>query len=91
MKRSVSYVNSTDYINLKTIVNTILEYGGKKKINNIVYSKSEDEKDGYITGTIEVTDYVAQGTGAEYKAPDLKEYEAGLYDLFGIIKNPNQR
>lgn len=91
LRRDVSYVNSTDYINLKTIVNTILEYGGKKKIKNIVYSKAADETDGYITGTIEVTDYVAQGTGAEYTAPDLKEYEAGLYDLFGIIKNPNRR
>ncbi|MBR6308759.1 MAG: hypothetical protein IKR39_09145 [Lachnospiraceae bacterium] len=90
-KRTVSYVNNTDYINLKAIVDTILEYGGKKKINNIVYSKTEEEDDGYITGTIEVTDYIAKGTGAEYKAPNIKEYEAGLYDLFGIIKNPNKQ
>ena len=90
-KRTVSYVNSTDYINLKTIVNTILGYGGKKKIDNIVYSKMQEGDDGYITGTIEVTDYIARGTGAEYKAPDIKKYEAGLYDLFGIIKNPNKQ
>lgn len=93
LKRSVSYVNSTDYINLKTIIGTILDYGGKKKIDNIVYSKTEDEdnKDGFITGTIVVTDFVADGTGAEYKTPDLKDYEAGLYDLFGIVKNPNKK
>ena len=92
-KRSVSYVNSTDYINLKAIIGTILDYGGKKTIENIVYSKSEEEdkEDGFITGTIVVTDFVAEGTGAEYTAPKLKEYEAGLYDLFGIIKNPNKK
>ena len=92
-KRSVAYVNNTDYINLKTIIKTILDYKGKKTIEKIVYSKTEDNDhgDGYITGTIEVMDFVAEGTGAEYEAPDLKDYEAGLYDLFGIIKNPNKK
>jgi hypothetical protein len=91
-KRSVSYVNNTDYINLKTLVETVLEYGGVKKINNIIYSKNDgdSESDSFLTGTIEVTDFVAEGTGAEYTAPDLKDYEAGLYDLFGIVKNPNR-
>lgn len=90
-KRTVSYVNSTDYINLKTIIETILSYGGKKTIEQISYSKSEDGEAGFITGTIDVTDFVAEGTGKEYQAPDIKEYEAGLYDLFGIVKNPNQQ
>ncbi|MBO4825091.1 MAG: hypothetical protein J5487_06835 [Lachnospiraceae bacterium] len=89
-KRTVAYVNDTDYINLKTIVETVLEYGGIKKINNIVYSKNEGENDSFLSGTIEVTDFVAEGTGAEYVAPDLKDYEAGLYDLFGIVRNPNR-
>ena len=90
-KRTVSYVNSTDYINLKTIIGTILSYGGKKTIEQISYSKSEGGEQGFITGTIDVTDFVAEGTGKEYQAPDIKEYEAGLYDLFGIVKNPNQQ
>ncbi|MCR5720914.1 MAG: hypothetical protein K6G72_00990 [Lachnospiraceae bacterium] len=90
-KRTVSYVNSTDYINLKTIIGTILSYGGKKTIEQISYSKSEEGEKGFITGTIDVTDFVAEGTGKEYQAPDIKEYEAGLYDLFGIVKNPNKR
>ncbi|MBO4679514.1 MAG: hypothetical protein J5626_07570 [Lachnospiraceae bacterium] len=90
-KRAVSYVNRTDYGNLKAIIGTILDYGGKKVIDKISYSKNEDEKDGYITGTIEVIDYIADGTGAEYVAPDIKEYEAGLYDIFGIVKNPNAK
>jgi hypothetical protein len=90
-KRTVSDVNSTDYINLKTIIGTILSYGGKKTIEQISYSKSEDGEKGFITGTIDVTDFVAEGTGKEYQAPDIKEYEAGLYDLFGIVKNPNQQ
>lgn len=90
-KRTVSYVNNTDYSNLKTIIGTILGYGDKKIIERISYSKNITEKDGFLTGTIEVTDFVADGTGAEYKAPDIKEYEAGLYDIFGIVKNPNQK
>ncbi|MBO4615901.1 MAG: hypothetical protein J5717_00975 [Lachnospiraceae bacterium] len=89
-KRTVAYVNNTDYINLKTLVENILEYGGVKKISNIIYSKNDGEKDSFLTGTIEVTDYMAEGTGAEYVAPDLKDYEAGLYDLFGIVRNPNR-
>ena len=90
-KRTVSYVNSTDYINLKTIIGTILSYGGKKTIEQISYSKSEEGEKGFITGTIDVTDFVAEGTGKEYQAPDIKEYEAGLYDLFGIVKNPDKK
>ncbi len=90
-KRTVSYVNSTDYINLKTIIGTILSYGGKKTIEQISYSKSEDGEKGFITGTIDVTDFVAEGTGKEYQSPDIKEYEAGLYDLFGIVKNPDKK
>ena len=90
-KRSVSYVNRTDYGNLKAIIGTILDYRGKKIIDKISYSKTEDEKDGFLTGTIEVIDFVAEGTGAEYVAPDIKEYDAGLYDIFGIVKNPNAK
>lgn len=90
-KRTVDYINSTDYINLKTLVDVILNYGGKKKIAYITYTKEENGEEKHLTGTIEVVDFVAEGTGAEYVSPMTKEYEAGLYDLFGIVKNPDRQ
>lgn len=90
-KRTVAYVNSTDYINLKTLIGVILNRKGIRSITNISYTKEKNEIDEFLTGTIEVVDFVAEGTGAEYVSPMTKEYEAGLYDLFGIVKNPDRQ
>lgn len=81
VERTVSYVNITDYFNLKKCVETINNSTNRLTISNITYSKNEDT--GELEGTIEVTFYSVLGTGKEYVPQDLKEYESGLANLFG--------
>ena len=81
VERTVSYVNITDYFNLKKCVETINNSTDRLTISNITYSKNEET--GELEGTIEVTFYSVQGTGKEYVPQDLKEYESGLANLFG--------
>lgn len=90
VKRTVSYVNITDYFNLKKCVETINNSANRLTISNITYSKNEET--GELEGTIEVTFYSVLGTGKEYVPQDLKEYESGLANLFGtatVTEEPN--
>lgn len=81
VERTVSYVNITDYFNLKKCVEVINNSTNRLTISNITYSKNEET--GELEGTIEVTFYSVLGTGKEYVPQDLKEYESGLANLFG--------
>ena len=83
VERTVSYVNVTDYFNLKKCVETINNSANRLTISNITYGKNVET--GELEGTIEVTFYSVQGTGKEYVPQDLKEYESGLANLFGTI------
>ena len=81
-QRKVGLVNSTNYFDLKDIISLINSSADKCTINNIVYSKNEN--DNCLDGTIEVTYYYALGTGREYEEVDFKKYTAGLDDLFNL-------
>ena len=81
VERTVSYVNITDYFNLKKCVDAINNSANRLTISNIAYSKNEET--GELEGTIEVTFYSVRGTGKEYEPQNLKEYESGLTNLFG--------
>lgn len=81
VERTVSYVNVTDYFNLKKCVETINNSTNRLTISNITYGKNVET--GELEGTIEVTFYYVHGTGKEYEPQDLKEYESGLANLFG--------
>ncbi len=84
VERTVSYVNTTDYFNLKKVVETINKSSNRLTISNIAYSK--DDEDGELTGTIEVSFYSVLGTGKEYEPQILREYESGLENLFGTTE-----
>ncbi|MBD5512361.1 MAG: hypothetical protein HDR08_14110 [Lachnospiraceae bacterium] len=89
VERTVSYVNVTDYFNLKKCVETINNSANRLTISNITYGKNVET--GELEGTIEVTFYYVHGTGKEYKPQDLKAYESGLANLFGtttIVDEP---
>lgn len=81
-KRTVKYANITDYSNLKEIIRTIQSADGKVVINNISYTKNDE--DVCLEGTIEVINYYVNGTGKEYKPRRIPGYEAGLADLFRL-------
>lgn len=83
IQRKTSYVNLTDYANLKRCIATINENANRSVISNISYSTNEDE--GCLEGTIEVTFYSVSGTGKEYVPQKLPAYESGLSDLFGVL------
>lgn len=89
VERTVSYVNVTDYFNLKKCVETINNSTNRLTISNITYGKNVET--GELEGTIEVTFYYVHGTGKEYVPQDLKDYESGLANLFGtttIVDEP---
>lgn len=83
VQRTVSYVNITDYFNLKKCIETINNSENRLTISNITYSK--DKESGELEGTIEVSFYSVLGTGKEYVPQNLKEYESGLANLFGTV------
>lgn len=84
VQRKTSYVNITDYANLKNCIRTINDNKNRVVISNVSYSRNEEE--GGIEGTIEVTFYSVLGTGKEYVPQQLPAYESGLYDLFGVME-----
>lgn len=83
VERVGTYINTTNYQELKKCVETINGSEGRLSINNIVYTRNEDT--GLLAGTIEVTYYSVLGTGKAYVPQDLAEYESGLAELFGIV------
>lgn len=83
LQRKTSYVNITDYTNLKNCIKTINDQDDRMTISNISYSGNKET--GGIEGTIEVTFYAAYGTGKEYVPQVLPAYESGLYNLFGVV------
>lgn len=83
LQRKTSYVNITDYTNLKNCIETINDQDDRMTISNISYSGNKET--GGIEGTIEVTFYAAYGTGKEYVPQVLPAYESGLYNLFGVV------
>ena len=81
-QRKVGLVNSTNYFDLKDIISLINSSADKCTINNMVYSKNDN--DNCLDGTIEVTYFYALGTGREYEEVDFMKYTAGLDDLFNL-------
>ncbi|MBD5535763.1 MAG: hypothetical protein HDQ99_08940 [Lachnospiraceae bacterium] len=81
VERNVSYVNTTDYFNLKRVVETINNSTNRLTISNIAYSRNDES--GELMGTIEVSFYSVVGTDKEYVPQTLREYESGLENLFG--------
>lgn len=83
VERVGTYVNTTNYQELKKCVETINAGADHLSISNVVYSRNEET--GMLAGTIEVTFYSVLGTGKEYVPCDLMEYESGLAELFGVV------
>lgn len=84
VERKTSYVNETDYFNMKEVVQTINDSRDRLCISQVAYSQNDES--GLLEGTVEVTFYSALGTGKEYIPQDLPEYESGLFNLFGVTE-----
>lgn len=74
------YVNTTNYDNLKSIIEQVYRSDNRIGISSIVYAKNEEN--GTLDGSIDLYFYSAVGTNKEYEAPDISEYLAGTSDLF---------
>lgn len=81
VKRLTSYVNTTDYKNMKNVVQIINDSDNRLSISKITYSKNKET--GLLDGTVEVTFYSVIGDGKVYEPQKLADYESGLEDLFG--------
>lgn len=80
MKKEASFVNVTNYENLKSCIEQIYESPNKVSIENIAYIK--DEETNVLSGTIDLAFYYATGTGKEYVNPDIKSYKKGTDNIF---------
>jgi hypothetical protein len=79
-RRSASYVNTTDYSNLKSVIEGIFDSSNRIGINSISYSRNDEEAT--LEGSISLSFYSASGTGKEYTAPSMASYKAGTSDMF---------
>lgn len=74
------YVNTTNYDNLKSIIEQVYRSDNRIGISSIVYAKNEEN--GTLDGSIDLYFYSAVGTDKAYEAPDIAAYLSGTSDLF---------
>lgn len=88
--KRASYVVTTTYDDLKSVIGQIFASSNRIGINDIVLSKNEDE--GTLSGNVDLYFYSALGTGKEYIVPDIAEYMAGTGDIFnsGKVKTSSE-
>lgn len=79
-----SYLNITNYDNLKSCIAQIYASPHRISIDEIMYTKNET--DGTLEGNINLSFYSARGTGKEYVLPDIAQYLSGTSDLFRTDK-----
>lgn len=80
VKKHATYVNTTTYTDLKSVIAQIFAANNRIGIDNIVYVKNEE--DGTLDGNIDLYFYSATGTGKEYVLPQITAYPAGTTDIF---------
>lgn len=94
VKRTVNYVNNVDYFNLKKVIGFILNSPNKKNISVVSYKANEvseaeenlenESEIEMLDGTISVQFYSVLGTSKPYQRPEIPDYEAGLFNIFGF-------
>lgn len=85
--REVSYMNDTNYTNMKECIRSIYNYAENSDscigIKNIHYTLNEGSMS--LEGVIDADFYSIQGTGKEYRAPEIGEYISGKENLFELF------
>ncbi len=84
VKKTGTYLNTTNYDNLKGCIAQIYDSDNRIGIEEILYSKNES--DGTLDGNIVLSFYSAKGTDKEYVVPDIAKYLSGTDDLFRTDK-----
>ncbi len=80
MKKKATYVNKTNYENLKSCIEQIYDSPNRIGIESISYAKEENSD--VLSGTMDLIFYYATGTGKEYVCPDIAEYLMGTDNIF---------
>ena len=78
--RKVTYAHETTYGNMKALISSFNENQEELAITNISYTS---DAEGLLTGSIDATFYMVEGTGKEYVPREFAEYEYGVHNLFG--------
>lgn len=82
---NATYANEVSYSGLKSMIQMIFDNDSRIGIQNITYSKGDDENPN-LTGHMDLIFYSASGTGKEYVAPDIVPYLAGTDNIFGEVE-----
>lgn len=81
LKRGAVYNNTTGYLSLKNMLDSLNSNKEEMSIDKVVYVFDADSAS--LKGTINVTFYTVDGTGKEYKPRTFMEYEnLGSRNLF---------
>ena len=80
MEKKATYVNNTNYDNMKGIIEQIYASPNRIAIENIYYKATEDSE--VLEGMIDLCFYSATGTGTEYVVPEIDEYISGTKNPF---------
>lgn len=84
-----TYVNEVGYSGLKSMIQSIYGSNNRIGIQNIAFTKG-DEENPKLSGHIDLVFYSVAGTGKEYVAPDIIPYIAGTENIFGEIAAPKE-
>lgn len=83
--RQATYLCTTDYANLKLMVEEVYKHDYRIGINSVSFARDDDEYN-FINGTISISFYNLDGMNKEYKKPNMDDYAAGVVDIFGPRK-----
>ena len=78
-----NYGITSSYDGLKDLINNILGNDGRKAINtlNVTYS----ENTGLLQGSVKVDSYYVTGTDTPYEEPELTKVKTGTDNIFGTV------
>lgn len=87
-EKKASYLNRTDYENLKKCVETVYDAPGFVSVEGLVYLWEEEQE--CMIGTMDLCFYSLQGNGKEYVAPEMKDYNLGTTNIFMFNKQEEE-
>lgn len=83
--RKASYSNTTDYMNLKNVLQVVFDKEARVGVNSISYKRDANDNN-FMKGTIDVTYYTISGMDKPYDYPKMDNYlSGGGNDLFGKL------
>jgi hypothetical protein len=86
--KAATLANEVTYEGLKEAVQSLFESEYMIDIQNISYSKGNEEM---LNGSMNVCFYSASGTGKQYETPNIAQYQPGTMNIFGMEEDETSK